>query len=529
MEQSLNITIHLVALALCIWATVKRMGYALMMFQQNSYRADRYRRYLAQSGDNSSYSSLGFLAVMLVCCVRDVPAPMALTLAGVYSLLVAARLSTRHYKKPLVWTPRVRRIFGVMWALVLAVTLIQLFTHPWLYTVYSGCVVMMLASAWPAELAMAANWLLTPVEKRINRRYLDDAARILASMPQLRVVGVTGSYGKTSTKHYLQRILAEKYAVCMTPGSYNTTMGVVRTVREYLKPFDEVFIVEMGAKQPGDIKEICDLVHPSVGVVTAVGEQHLESFKTIENVQRTKFELVDSLPADGLAVVNADFPWAASRPVTNVALQRYGVSTTEAVDIRATDVVYSPRGTEFTVHYPGGEMRLRTRLVGECNISNLLAAVAVGLHLGVTPEQIRYAVEQIEQVEHRLNIKRTPGGINIIDDAFNSNPTGSAMALDVLAAMTSGRRIVITPGMIELGEKQHELNRHFGSLMPGRADVAIVVGEYNREAILEGIGGAEGLEVITAATFAEAQQRLTAMARPADTVLYENDLPDTFK
>ena len=136
------------------------------------------------------------------------------------------------------------------------------------------------------------------------------------------MIGITGSYGKTSTKHYLNRILSEQFEVCMTPGSFNTTMGVIRTIREYLKPYDTVFICEMGAKQPGDIKEICDLVHPSVGIITAVGEQHLESFKTIENVQRTKFELIDSLPADGLAIVNDDFEWVANRKVSDVECVR---------------------------------------------------------------------------------------------------------------------------------------------------------------------------------------------------------------
>ena len=150
-------------------------------------------------------------------------------------------------------------------------------------------------------LPISACWLLSPVERHINRHYYRDAEHRLQAMPGLKVIGITGSYGKTSTKHYLETILSEHFDVLMTPGSYNTTMGVIRTVREYLKPYHEVFIVEMGAKQRGDIKEICDLVHPGIGIITAVGEQHLESFKSIENVQATKFELVDSLPAGGLA------------------------------------------------------------------------------------------------------------------------------------------------------------------------------------------------------------------------------------
>ena len=376
-----------------------------------------------------------------------------------------------------------------------------------------------------------ANVVLAPVEKYINKGYYNDAARILASMPDLKIVGITGSYGKTSTKHYLHRILSEKYDVLMTPGSFNTTLGVIRTVREYLKPYNEVFIVEMGAKQQGDIKEICDLVKPQMGIVTAVGEQHLESFKSIENVQSTKFELIDALPNDGLGVVNDDFEYVANRKVDNVKCVRYAVNETANAAYSATDIVYDETGTRFKIVGNGKELLLHTRLVGECNISNLIAAVIIAIELNVPDEKIRYAVEKIEQVEHRLNLKRTPGGITIIDDAFNSNPTGSKMAMDVLSRFNKGKRIVITPGMIELGEKQYELNEALGMKIAECADVAIIVGEYNKDALLNGIGQGNMDEnnVHAVASFNEAQRMLATIAKTGDTVLYENDLPDTFK
>lgn len=371
------------------------------------------------------------------------------------------------------------------------------------------------------------------MEKAINSRYYKDAERILASMPDLKVVGITGSYGKTSTKHYLQRILSEEYETLMTPGSFNTTMGVIRTVREYLKPYTQVFVCEMGAKQPGDISEICRLVHPSVGIVTAVGEQHLESFKSIENVQRTKFELVDALPDDGLAVVNNDFEFVANRPVDNVRCIRYAVKNSANADYKAADIVYSSTGTSFTIEGPEGyRLPLHTKLVGECNISNLIAAVIVARYMGVSDSKIKYAVESIQQVEHRLNMKHTPGGITIIDDAFNSNPEGSRMAVDVLSRMTGGRRIIVTPGMVELGDKQYDYNRQLGLHIAGNVDDAIIVGAYNREALLDGLHESGQLvkeHIHVADSFNEAQRLLSSIAKPGDTVLYENDLPDTFK
>ena len=395
-----------------------------------------------------------------------------------------------------------------------------------------AAIVAVLCAILSHVITLVSLWALQPVENAINKKYYDEAASILASMPGLKVVGITGSYGKTSTKHYLNRILSEKYNVIMTPGSFNTPMGVIRTIREMMKPYNDLFIVEMGAKNIGDIKEICDLVHPQMGIVTAVGPQHLESFKTIENVQRTKFELVDALPADGFAVVNNDFQYISNREIGNVKSARYAVAKPQGADYHAEDITYSSAGTSFRiVGSDGVNMELHTHLVGECNISNLLAAVIMAIRLEVPEDKIRYAVSKIEQVEHRFNVKRTPGGLTIIDDAFNSNPDGSRMALDVISGMTTGKRIVITPGMIELGSKQVECNTEFGKKMAVSCDIAIVVGAYNRDAIVDGLrqGGMSEDKIVIVDSFAQAQAHLLKIASPGDTVLYENDLPDTFK
>jgi UDP-N-acetylmuramoyl-tripeptide--D-alanyl-D-alanine ligase len=510
----------------------------LMMLQQNSYRNERYMRWLQTSADTTSFIRLLAMIVFFASLVRFSNFMVGSVLVLIYGLYLTISLKRAKYKKPLVWTKRARRIYGVMVAIVLVVTVAVAVLQP-AYGIIEMCsavsLTLLVAYVVSSAVVLTANTLLAPVERAINRHYYNDAASILSAMPQLKVIGITGSYGKTSTKHYLNRILSEHFDVVMTPGSFNTTLGVVRTVREYLKPYNEVFIVEMGAKQPGDIKEICDLVHPSIGIVTAVGEQHLESFHTIENVQRTKFELVDALPSDGLAVLNNDFPYVANRDVTNVASYRYAISSngeTAVNDYTVKDVSYGATGTQFTVVGPNCQLTLHTRLVGECNISNLMAAVIVAKYLQVPDEKILYAVEKIEQVEHRLNLKRTPGGVTIIDDAFNSNPTGSGMALDVLSAMKGGRRIVVTPGMIELGDRQEFHNHVFGQKIADSADIAIIVGRYNRQAIVDGIKergtmNSDAIHIVD--SFAQAQQLLGSILRSGDTILYENDLPDTFK
>lgn len=509
-----------------IFMTLKR---DLMMFQQNSYRPERYTRWASQTGESTTVTRCFYLFATFFLLVPMIPFIISAPVAALIAIWFTLSLLKAKYKKPLVFTQRAKRLMGV--ALSLSAIIVAL---AWVFAGLKGACIVAYALLFLSQfILLTAYSILIPVEKSINKKYYDDAASILKSMPDLKIIGITGSYGKTSTKHYLQRILSEKYETLMTPGSYNTTLGVVRTIREYMKPYTEVFIVEMGAKQPGDIKEICDLVHPQAAIITAVGEQHLETFKTIENVQRTKFELFDSLPSDGVAVINNDFAMIASRPTANGPQTiRYAISDTIGCDVTAKDIEYDRRGSSFTYVGPTGEIRFRTPLVGQCNISNLLAAISLAIKLGVPVEKIKYAVETMEQVEHRLNMKHTPGGLTIIDDAFNSNPDGSRMALEVLANMTGGSRIIITPGMIELGDRQEELNNLFGQRIAKSADIAIVVGQYNRDAISEGIKAVESFNtdnLYIVNSFAEAQQLLLSLAKPGDTVLYENDLPDTFK
>ncbi|MDE7426943.1 MAG: UDP-N-acetylmuramoyl-tripeptide--D-alanyl-D-alanine ligase [Muribaculaceae bacterium] len=532
------IIIGFIALTLTLAAFLSDSKRCLMMMQQNSYRTERYSRWLTMSGDSTSFLRLaGYVVFFISLCIFSIQ-PVALVLMCLFGATVTALQykASGSYKKPLVWTARARRIYitQVTLGLVITVAAMGIFgDESGVNLFYSAATALTGCYCADNIIVMLAVRLLAPLEKRINRRYYDEAEMILRSMPELKVVGITGSYGKTSTKHYLYRILSEHYETLMTPGSYNTTLGVVRTVREMMKPYTEIFIVEMGAKQPGDIEEICRLVHPQVGIVTAVGPQHLESFKTLERVQQTKFELVDSLPVNGLAIINNDFSMIQSREVTNVPTRRYAVAFPEKADLTATDIIYSPTGTTFTVtDGKDYSLTLTTRLLGECNISNLIAAVIAARYLGVPDDKIKTGVAAIEPVEHRLSIKRA-GNLTLLDDAFNSNPLGSSMALDVLSAMP-GCRVVITPGMIELGEKTYELNREFGKKIAACADIAYIVGHYNREAIVSGIeeGIKEGsnIKIITTETFMEAQTLMVQQTAGSQaTVLYENDLPDTFK
>lgn len=507
-----------------VWFLVATVRYSTQMFQQNSYRIERYNRWLKQTGE--WYSRANMLAVVGAVVTLFTQHWVVLLLLGLWMLVIAIAEFKIEYKIKLAYTMRVKRLLATRYLLVV----VAMVGAHYLDDCYAMPLLLLMTLDYWIILANAIN---RPLEMAITRWYYNDAKRRLRSMPHLKIIGITGSFGKTSTKHFLYRILSEKYNVVMTPGNFNTTLGVVRTVREHLKPHHEVFIVEMGAKQSGDIKEICDLVCPTMGIVTSVGEMHLETFGSVENVARTKFELIDALPAGGVGVVNIDSE-AAYRHIksNNIKALTYSIENTEA-DYRATNIAYSATETSFALCHDGRvDEGYATHILGRGNILNITAALAIAEHLGVSVDACRRAVKQIEQVEHRLSMRRN-GGITILDDAYNSNPTGARMALEVLRDFaTEGKKYVVTPGFVEMGSKQYDNNRVFGSdIAHANPDGVYVVNEVNREAITQGLadGGYDKAKVAAVASFQEAMAALQPQLKVGDVVLYENDLPDSFK
>lgn len=515
------VTIVFAICFLLCWLAVLR--YDIQMFQQNSYKPERYR-------DWAKEHVLGHLRwLLLLLCGLVWNKYLALVAAAIMLYYAYWEYKTK-YKIKIVYTARVIRLY----ATTMVIGILLLLAVYWLFGPYAFFYAALLILVLGKLMVLLGNLLNSPLEKAISKWYYKDAARKLAKCPDLVIIGITGSYGKTSTKNYLYRILSEKYNTLITPGNFNTTLGVVRTIREKLQPFHQVFIVEMGAKQPGDIKEICDLVHPTIGIVTSVGEMHLETFKTLENIQDTKFELIRSLPQDGLGVINADSPGIASykNMPSNCPLLRYGV-TSGLLNYRADEINYTPSGTDFTIVHDGVRSRVHTSLMGECNVLNILAGAAVADRLGVSEAQQKTAIAKLQQVEHRLFVSQK-GGLTILDDAYNSNPEGARMALDVLRGLNlaeGATRIVVTPGFVELGKKQEEACREFGRRIAAAADKLIIVNKLNKNAIYKGAveGGMSKNDIICAQDLTEAAAEIRRLAVAGDAILYENDLPDTFK
>jgi len=438
-------------------------------------------------------------------------------------------------KKPLVYTARAKRLFGLTLGLltIVAVVLVVFIEDN------RSRVGVFLFSELTVPILVVSSFLIWPLEQLINGAYLRDARKRIKTL-QPKVIGITGSYGKTSTKYILHQILSKKYNTLMTPDSYNTPMGICKVIRGDLLPEHEYFIVEMGAYKRGDIRELCRLAPPEIGILTAVGPQHLERFKSIENTARAKYELIEALPTNGLAVINADNEICAaladktdSVPVIRYGVEVNGIENT-SLRLRARSIIQSDKGLAFTVSDEvTGTTEIKTRLLGKHNVSNILAAIGVSLQCGMTLNEIQEALEALEPVPHRLQLIAGGTGVTVIDDSFNANPEGAKAALEVLTDFVSdkdGKKVLVTPGMVELGEREYDENKQFGSAAAKVCDLVILVGPARTAPILDGLKTANYPEqqIYVAKDLAEAQQQLAERLKPGDVVLFENDLPDNY-
>jgi len=518
----------IVAAAVLVLLLGFRAKHDLHMLQQNSYRNDRYWRWLKGRRKLEFISADLLLIIPLAAAFWDT-FQFWLILIVVCALLTSIIRRPRADKKPLVMTARAKRLWLMTLILaavfVVAIIILQSLFLP-LFAAYLLLAVLIIFSRW---LVLLANRLIEPVEKKINNGFYQEAQAKLASMPDTMTFAITGSYGKTSCKMILAAMLSEKYLTLATPSSYNTPMGITRVIREQLRPIHQAFVCEMGARQKGDISELCRLVKPRIGILTSIGEQHLETFGNIENIIATKFELIKELSPDGLAVLNMDNLYiAAYAHLASCQVIGFGIKNKDGY--YATDIKYDAKGSSFVINTPdGASQQFTTRLLGKHNIYNILAAAAAANQFGLPLNLASNAVKLLEPIEHRLQLRCNPV-YTVIDDAFNSNPAGAATALEVLSSFSSGCKIIITPGMVELGEREYQLNKKFALQMAQVCDFIILVGKKHSQPLQDGLteAGYEQAKYFVAADLKEAQQKLQAIVQTGDIVLYENDLPDTY-
>lgn len=445
-------------------------------------------------------------------------------------------------KTPLVWTDRAKRLFALhKQQNALRIVLIFAFSIGLTLLLKNGIVSVIVSALLLAlhfffqyKVLLASNSLSVPREEKINQGFYVQAQGKVKELKEkngLKVLGITGSFGKTSVKFISDTILSESLQVKNTPSSYNTPMGLSKVINNELNGTHEVFIAELGAKKKGEIDEVAQLVQPDIGIITAIGPTHMHLFHTIENIMNTKYELIEDLPQDGVAIFNYDNEYVkVLADKTTKKTLRYGMEDTQHLDVYADDISVGEFGSRFRLNYQNQQVYCETKLLGKHNISNILAACTAAIVLGMDLESIARGVEKIEPVEHRLNIVDGGTGVIVIDDAFNSNPVGFRAALDVLGAFTTGQKIIITPGMVELGEMEEEENYKIGKEIANVCDYVILVGKKRTEPIARGLRDENYSEerLIVVNTLQQATEQLAHLTRPGDVVLFENDLPDSY-
>lgn len=516
------------------------LRYNLHMFQLNGYKNGEHIHWLKKNVSRQYLLILIGISGILSMCLPGIVTLLLQTAAVLICTKYYLYLKKTNTKKKLVYTARVKRL--ILTDSILVILLLVL------TGVFLGVSRIAGAFAILTTLQIIAlvivNWINRPVEGMINQHYINDAKKKLRSVPDLTVIGVTGSYGKTSVKYYLDTLLKEHFEVLITPESYNTPMGVVKTIRSSLKPSHQIFICEMGARHVGDIKEICDIVHPEHGIITSVGPQHLETFFNMDNIVNTKFELADALPEVGLLFLNGDNEYIRNHSgkyknkifytTGEWAKARELESQIEEGEVsqyyQTGDVKLSRTGTEFTVTAPDGEKEtFQMRLLGEHNVINVAGAVAVANTLGIPLKQLKVPVRRIQPVAHRMQLLER-GNYTIIDDAFNSNPVGSRAAVETLKQF-EGVRILITPGMVELGEKEEEYNYKFGTYAADCCDYILLVGEKHTAPIHKGVLES-GFSQERCRVFEKLEDALSfaysIKAEGHKFILLENDLPDNY-
>lgn len=519
-------------------------------YQIEEYMSDRYTRWLFS--DITRWLprrpiAAWFVGGALGLFLGEAPNSVIPEILAIIAAMIAAYPPDEgEIKRAFVRTQRVARmlaasfviaLLGLFLLIGLSNLLPQIDRLQVLITSGLGLIGFLLAPLW----LMLGNLAMTPVEAFLRQQFINQAKSVLDDI-QPKIIGITGSYGKTTTKNFLRDILNARYKTYATPKSYNTMMGVCIAINNDLAGdySIEYFISEMGAYIPGEIARICGLTPPDISIVIEVGPQHLERFGSLENVAIAKYEIIKGLSHDGLGIFNYDNPYVREMYERGYPDNRIAVSReidpnnvpTDGPRFIASNIENSLDGLRFTVTDVGTDHQeiFETPVIGEHNVLNILLATAVAIHEGMSLRDVALRVRTLQPAESRLVRKTTPQGITIINDAYSANPVGVISSLKVLGMHTTGKRLLITPGMVELGELHEAENRKLGEAATHYATDIILIGAKQTEPIKQGVLSTDfpAEHLHTMENLSEAVMWYEGNFSAGDTVLFLNDLPDTY-
>ncbi len=369
--------------------------------------------------------------------------------------------------------------------------------------------------------------ILWPYEQYSKRKIIKAAQKKLAQCKGLRIVAITGSFAKTSTKNMLYTLLWKKYRVVKTPKSYNNPLSIAQTILKDVKDNTEILIVEVGAYKKGEIRKVTGWLKPDMGIITGIAPQHLERFGSLKNIAHAKFELVEGLAKNSIAVVNGESEMLIKlAKKTKCKVIFYG---TQKNLYYASGIKVALPGTSFILHTTQNLLPINIPLIGEHHVQNFLAAAAAASSLGMSLKEIGERADKFLPTPHRLEIKNE-GSMTIIDNSYNTNPDSAKISFKLLKEYPGGQKIIITPGLIELGSESSTKNQEFAKDAAKIANEIIIVGETNKKDLLAGLKNAKFLKgkTHTAKDLQDGMDLLRKIAKESAVVLIENDLPDQY-
>lgn len=511
-------------------------GKLFQILQLSGYKLKGYREWIADTKIKfvsriSMLSFLSLIAVLVTNALLNGFDGYTLYLGFIFYIyfcvIFIINISKIPQKTPLKQTRRMNRLIVTTFTIsaMISFILIAICTEFLPFLRYGIIVITPVLLIFIVPLAHIIN---VPMENLIRKKYIKKAKQKLSQMPDLIKIGITGSYGKTTTKHILNVMLSKKYSVCMTPHSFNTPMGLTKVILKYLKYNNQVLIAEMGARNVGDIKYLCDLIHPKHAIITAVGSQHLATFGSEENIAKTKNELVQSI-TEGYVVFNSNNQGAVKLyQDCNAEKFLAGINDDNAF-CNITDVQVSSQGSTFILNIDNQQIQCTTKLLGLHNLQDIAIAATMAYKVGVSIDLIAQAICELKPMSHRLEVIKNKR-YTIIDNSYNSSIESSKAALDVLNLFSGGKKVIITPGIVEMGDKEYQANVDFGKNIAQVCDKVIIVNEVNKVAILDGLKQCNFDEknIFTAENLSLATNMLPELTDVGDVVLFENDLPDNY-
>lgn len=505
--------------------------------QQSGYKYGTFWRWLKRK-DNLYFNRLAVLALCLALtsavtalCFSFLGTQEALLVASIPFfglLLLFWRVDAKYaLKVPITFTGRLRRLFAVYVFFTACVSYILMagltFLAEWNGSDLYGLIAYVPVAVMPILtpiLLLGANLSTAWYEEKRNRKFVKRAGQVLDEKEIIRI-GVVGSYGKTSVKNILKTILSEKYSVVATPESFNTPMGIAKTVCSPDFDNKQIFIAEMGARKAGDIAELCGIVKPNYAVFTGVCEQHIQGFGSLDNIWREKSEILRC---------------GAKKVVCGAGLKPYleqefseEIGKAVLIDDEAFEADMGAAATAFTMRIFGETVEMKTVLLGKMAVENIRLAVYIALELGLTADEIVRGVEKLKPIPHRLQLIEN-GGVYILDDGYNCNPKGADEAIAALKRFL-GRKYIVTPGIVECGILEEKINGELGEkLAKAGFDKTILVGNTLVNAVKNGYekAGGDTSALIKVETLQKAQDVLKGLLQEGDAVLFLNDLPDVY-